>query len=507
MWYIAPEQYESTSAFDLLKAAEHGFIGFDQRLMHALVDDPARTLPDIVRFTTEQEDEEPLEPDLISIFHHLRAVEGIPYLLRVLEEHLEEVPDDLTEAFIALGAAALDPLLALYDAVGEERGGEIAFILAGLGVRDPRIREILEEYLEYDASYGAIMFSLYGDPEAIRTIERIVEQVPKDDTYLRQEMTNAIRDIKDAAERGPAPAEPFDLFELYPAEAGPCFDWLTPADRLSLLDAAVPAPVRAEAAETFITDDLQAPERARLEEAAKNDPDPNVRGRAWEALQEFANEPELRQAMLEAARNAPLPERTGATIALVMALEPEDDNEEEVLSLVEPLYEHAETRDKALEAMWKSAKQRYVKYFPKHLDDEDPKIRTQAVIGTGLLGISSEATRLIPLFEDADLRQSALFAYALCAPPELTRGRAKGFLRKIDQLAHLGPSEIEFVEGAIDQRLIIHGHEPVFGAADGESNEVEPDAPAPVAAGKGKVGRNDPCPCGSGKKYKKCCGA
>jgi preprotein translocase subunit SecA len=27
----------------------------------------------------------------------------------------------------------------------------------------------------------------------------------------------------------------------------------------------------------------------------------------------------------------------------------------------------------------------------------------------------------------------------------------------------------------------------------------------PVTAGK--VGRNDPCPCGSGKKYKKCCGA
>ena len=23
---------------------------------------------------------------------------------------------------------------------------------------------------------------------------------------------------------------------------------------------------------------------------------------------------------------------------------------------------------------------------------------------------------------------------------------------------------------------------------------------------KNKIGRNDPCPCGSGKKYKKCCG-
>jgi uncharacterized protein len=28
----------------------------------------------------------------------------------------------------------------------------------------------------------------------------------------------------------------------------------------------------------------------------------------------------------------------------------------------------------------------------------------------------------------------------------------------------------------------------------------------PFAASAGKVGRNDPCPCGSGKKYKKCCG-
>jgi preprotein translocase subunit SecA len=28
-----------------------------------------------------------------------------------------------------------------------------------------------------------------------------------------------------------------------------------------------------------------------------------------------------------------------------------------------------------------------------------------------------------------------------------------------------------------------------------------------VVRGAAKVGRNDPCPCGSGKKYKKCCGA
>jgi preprotein translocase subunit SecA len=31
--------------------------------------------------------------------------------------------------------------------------------------------------------------------------------------------------------------------------------------------------------------------------------------------------------------------------------------------------------------------------------------------------------------------------------------------------------------------------------------------PALAPAAKAKVGQNDPCPCGSGKKFKKCCGA
>ncbi|HAO21754.1 MAG: hypothetical protein BWK80_28225 [Desulfobacteraceae bacterium IS3] len=32
-----------------------------------------------------------------------------------------------------------------------------------------------------------------------------------------------------------------------------------------------------------------------------------------------------------------------------------------------------------------------------------------------------------------------------------------------------------------------------------------PSSSQPRLAGKQKIGRNDPCPCGSGKKYKKCC--
>jgi len=36
--------------------------------------------------------------------------------------------------------------------------------------------------------------------------------------------------------------------------------------------------------------------------------------------------------------------------------------------------------------------------------------------------------------------------------------------------------------------------------------ESQPAAPVPIRKSGPKVGRNDPCPCGSGKKYKKCCG-
>ena len=38
-------------------------------------------------------------------------------------------------------------------------------------------------------------------------------------------------------------------------------------------------------------------------------------------------------------------------------------------------------------------------------------------------------------------------------------------------------------------------------------NGEMPDNLIPFRREKSKVGRNDPCPCGSGKKFKKCCGA
>jgi SEC-C motif domain protein len=90
-------------------------------------------------------------------------------------------------------------------------------------------------------------------------------------------------------------------------------------------------------------------------------------------------------------------------------------------------------------------------------------------------------------------------------------------------------------EGRDWTRLVIHSHEPGvkpdtalvdFTAYFKEGEAEQPmhekaefhkidgawlyaralrEGPAPIKSAQAKVGRNEPCPCGSGKKYKQCC--
>jgi SEC-C motif-containing protein len=61
-----------------------------------------------------------------------------------------------------------------------------------------------------------------------------------------------------------------------------------------------------------------------------------------------------------------------------------------------------------------------------------------------------------------------------------------------------------FKEGETEQT---HPERSVFQRVDGAWYFVRPlrQGPAPVRSTQAKVGRNDPCPCGSGRKYKQCC--
>ncbi len=69
---------------------------------------------------------------------------------------------------------------------------------------------------------------------------------------------------------------------------------------------------------------------------------------------------------------------------------------------------------------------------------------------------------------------------------------------------------VEFVATYKEDGLLKQHHErSLFRKENGRWYYVDGKLPAPetVKREAPKIGRNDPCPCGSGKKHKKCCGA
>ena len=68
---------------------------------------------------------------------------------------------------------------------------------------------------------------------------------------------------------------------------------------------------------------------------------------------------------------------------------------------------------------------------------------------------------------------------------------------------------VEFIARYREKNKPIQHHEIAeFVKEDGRWYFMDGHAPKPVQSVRQgpKIGRNDPCPCGSGKKYKKCCG-
>ncbi|RLB02832.1 MAG: preprotein translocase subunit SecA, partial [Deltaproteobacteria bacterium] len=67
--------------------------------------------------------------------------------------------------------------------------------------------------------------------------------------------------------------------------------------------------------------------------------------------------------------------------------------------------------------------------------------------------------------------------------------------------------EVPPLERALGQRVfLIHGGAPPPPPAPTAEEVTRPRPRTPVRRKGRKIGRNDPCPCGSGKKYKHCCG-
>jgi hypothetical protein len=497
---LEPERYSSVPAYRLLEAAAHGYIAVDQRLLHAILDRGEQSIPDLVRFASEDHEDDlmDLDPLLIDLFRALGTAEALPFFVSVIRRNTGDVPDDLVEGIVQLGAVAVDPLLVLLDELDPGDAGDVPFVLAALRVRDDRVLEALTRRLDNDPQDAALCLEMYGDPAAIPALEAALAQIPADDPRSRAPLQAVIESLSAPAIASPEINEEFDIWSLYPAEAAPDFAALGGVDRLAMLENGS-AGVRAAVALSYQGEELSDEARGRLFQLAKTDPDAAVRGACWEAFGELDDEPELLDAMLKVLANpqAAVEERGGAAIGLA-----EQSNNPVVYQAILNLYQDPRGRAKALKAMARSFDRRFAAYPPKHLDDPDSAIKTQAIWGIGYLGLAQEAPRLVELFDDDEFRSDAIFAYTLSVPGETSPGRVRSLMKKVEEAAgEFREDEEELVRIALDQRLMLHGKSPVF--FPDESDEEDEAAPELTPAAPG---RNDLCPCGSGKKYKKCHG-
>ncbi|MDE7064732.1 MAG: SEC-C domain-containing protein, partial [Desulfovibrionaceae bacterium] len=168
------------------------------------------------------------------------------------------------------------------------------------------------------------------------------------------------------------------------------------------------------------------------------------------------------------AEDAPLPDREGARVMVMGILETLREDAPDIYKDIVRYFLLEE-----LDRCWK-----------EHLRNMD-SLRD----GIGLRGYGQKDPKLEYKREGFEMFQAMLFRIRESVFKALTRVRVQRAEEEEEQ-----PRE-EFR----------HKEEPggvsYSGPADGE---VE-DARAPAKAGP-RIGRNDPCPCGSGKKYKKCCG-
>jgi len=462
---LTPDRYAETSLDELLSEASLGRIGVDYAWIAAiLARDPEETAQALVAFYMDMEEE--IRIDLSAeIFHLLRALRspaGIPVYVDLLHDSDDEDPSEIYEALAELGSAAIEPLLELHAIAGPESQANVEFLLAGLNVKDPRIDALLEARLASDPADAAISISLYGEESFKEPLEqRIASLDPESASYAhdKHELEFAIDQL--SAVTVPDAPPPFDIYAHFPAKAEPIFDVLEPVEMLAYLEHPE-AEIRRRAVESLGNETLEAEDTAKIVAVAESDEDVSVRAQAWQSLASVLDDDAIRAKLEDkfADTEAPAAERAGAACALA-----EGDITEELVAGLKEFYENPETRALALKAMWHSLDRQFSEYFPPHLEDEDRAVQQQAIWGTGYLGVGHAAGTLEKLFDDPDVRDHALFAYALSCPGEVSRGRAKGLYKKIFDLAGgLSAEEVDIVESAIDQRLSMHGLDPVFHA-------------------------------------------
>src|SRR5258708_15339608 len=231
------ERLQAVPVYRLLEAASQGYLGVDHRFLHAILDQPEKSIPDLVRFAAEDHDQDPvlLDDQLLDIFRVLGTLEALPFYMKLVREDPAGIDDDLVEAIVQLRAASVDPLLELLKELDDGIAGDVPFVLSVLRVRDDRILEALTKRLEYDPGDAAVCLEIYGDKKAIPALEAVLDEIPPSDPRHNR-IQSLITRLASHGESVPEILERFDIWELYPETDSPPLDVVSEADRLAMLE-------------------------------------------------------------------------------------------------------------------------------------------------------------------------------------------------------------------------------------------------------------------------------
>ncbi len=461
---INPSHYSRAPVAELLHEAARGRIALDQRVYDAILARPAEAAPAVLAFGLNPPADSRLEldTDILNLLSQLPAADPLEYVVKLLREGYVDLPESLVTIVRRLGERAIGPLVEVYGALEEEAAGEVAFLLASLGVRDERIRQLIADRFEFDMEDGAMLAGLYGDTALLPVLEK----------YLREVGRN--REIEFALEnlRNPAPElsdPPYDPREDYPAFGLPAFDVLDDEEILELAQGHEDLEVRLESLDILEDLDLSAKFVAPLLALAQRPGPASLRASAWRALNRLRQVQEVRGAAAAALADEQLAPQI--RVAALITLLPEHPFAETKRSIAAFL-EIPESRPDAVQAMWRSRDPFYAASFGSFLDDEDLAVRRQAVRGAGVMGDKTALAKLRQFFADDDLRKDALFAYSMAVPTEVSASRMRSLLKRIDQEAGgLTQSEVADVQLALDMRLEAAGKKPIFFVEDEEDEE------------------------------------
>lgn len=415
--FLLPAQYDETPAETLLLEASKGRLPVDHAVLRSLFARTEETAEAIVAVSRRMQDWRfDFTDDLLILSRHLNDARVLPFLIDVLED--EDPPDAVFEVISALGAAALEPLL---KAFGENDDADyrwnVAFALSGLRVKDERIEKAID----------------LADPDG------------------------ASRDLYDSHDDWYVP--PFDVYADYPKDGAPVADLLRAEEHFELLESAREE-YRVIAAASLYRERFEPGQIRKLFERAKTDESETVRAHLWQALEVAIDQEDIAGEMLRRLEDAATPEieRTGLVVGLAAIAD-----RPVVRAAIEAMYENPGTRLKALEAMWRSEDPDFVLRFPAHLEDANEDIRRIALRGIAVHGLTSEIGRVRKLILDDELRDDALFAYAMLAPAKSSPAYLRTLYNKIAKEAGgLDAEEDQIVRIALDQRLQKAGRDPVF---------------------------------------------